>query len=77
LKLANVDEQQLRASGKWEIPTCSKQQQEGLFINLATTISQRSSLPAYAHAQIDSVLNDQFHINDLKLYMMQQDAEQW
>lgn len=77
LKLANVDEQQLRASGKWEIPTSSKQQQEGLFITLANAISQRSSLPAYAHAQIDTVLNDQFYINDVKLYMMQQDAEEW
>jgi hypothetical protein len=77
LKLANVDEQQLRASGKWQIPVFSQQQQEGYFITLASTISQRSSLPAYAHAQIDSVLNDQFHINDMKLYMMQQEAEQW
>jgi len=72
-----VDEQQLRASGKWQIPMYSQQLQEGLFITLASTISQRSSLPAYAHAQIDSVVNDQFHINKVKLYLMQQEAEQW
>jgi hypothetical protein len=67
----------LGSSGKWQIPLFSEQQQEGYFINLASTIAQHSSYPAYAHAQIDSVFNDQFHINDVKLYMMQQDAEQW
>jgi len=77
LKLANVDEQQLRYSGKVQIPLFSDEQQEGVFISLASVISSRSALPVYAHAQLDSMLNDQFQINSFKLSMLQQEAEQW
>jgi len=77
LKLANVDEQELRNSGKWRIPIYSQDQQEGLFVTLAQLVSPRSAMPAYAHIQLDSHLNDQFSINDIKLSLAQQEAEQW
>jgi hypothetical protein len=77
LKLGMVDEQTLRNSGQWQVPVYSEQHQEGLFIKLAQFVSSRSSIPAYLHAQIDSFVNDQFQSGQVKLFMMQQGAEDW
>ena len=75
--MANVDEQELRNSGKWQIPVFNEQLKEGWFIKLAQIVSPRSAMPAYLHAQVDSLFNDQFWAGTLKLFMAQQEAEDW
>ena len=65
MKVANVDEEELRGvSGKWQVPLLyNTEQREGLFATVAATISTRSALPVYAHAQLDSQFNDQFQVS--------------
>uniref|UniRef100_A0A914HBT3 Vitellogenin n=1 Tax=Globodera rostochiensis TaxID=31243 RepID=A0A914HBT3_GLORO len=77
LKMANVDEQQLRYSGKWQFSLYNAKEREGAFISLAQAVSSRSALPAYAHAQLDSHFNDQYQLNNVKVFMLQQEAEKW
>ena len=77
LRLANVDEQQLRMSGKWQFPVYSEQLQEGAFLELAQLISPRSNAPAILNVKIDSFFNDQFQTSQMKVYFMQQEAEDW
>lgn len=72
-----MDEQKLRNSGKWQLPMFSQDMQEGVFFGLAQMVSSRSGIPGYAHATINTYLNDQFSPNQFMLYMAQQDAEQW
>lgn len=72
-----MDEQELRNSGKWQIPVFNEQLQEGLFIKLAQIVSPRSAMPAYLHAQVDSLFNDQFWAGTMKVFMAQQEAEDW
>jgi len=57
LKLANVDEQTLRSSRKYQVPMFSHQEQEGAFLNLASVFSTRSMLPAHLSASLDTLLN--------------------
>uniref|UniRef100_A0A183C9B1 Vitellogenin n=1 Tax=Globodera pallida TaxID=36090 RepID=A0A183C9B1_GLOPA len=77
LKMANVDEQQLRASGLWQFGAICAEQREGVFVSLAQAVSPRSALPAYAHAQLDSDFNDQYQHSNIKVFMLQQEAEKW
>lgn len=78
LKLANVDEQQMRASGKWQTQLLyNAQRQEGVFAMFASVMSAQSELPAYLHFQLDTHINDQLQISWTKLYALQQGAEQW
>ncbi|KAI3415980.1 hypothetical protein GPALN_005538 [Globodera pallida] len=77
LKMANVDEQQLRSSGKWQYSVFNAEEREGVFVSFAQQVSSRSALPAYAHAQLDSHFNDQYQLNNIKVFMLQQEAENW
>ncbi|KAL3119253.1 hypothetical protein niasHT_000197 [Heterodera trifolii] len=77
LKMANVDEQQLRSSGKWEFSLFNAEEREGVFVSLAQAVSARSALPAYAHAQLDSHFNDQYQLGNVKVFMLQQEVEKW
>uniref|UniRef100_A0A183C2D0 Vitellogenin n=1 Tax=Globodera pallida TaxID=36090 RepID=A0A183C2D0_GLOPA len=75
LKMANVDEQQLRYSGKWQFSLYNAKEREGAFISLARAVSSRSALPAYAHAQLDSHFNDQYQLSNVKQQQQQTRAQ--
>jgi hypothetical protein len=67
----------LRMSGKWQFPMYNEQLQEGVFLELTQLFSPRSNAPAYWHAQIDSFFNDQYQTNQMQVYFMLQEAEDW
>nr|CAD2180193.1 unnamed protein product [Meloidogyne enterolobii] len=70
MQSANVDEQQLWSYGKWQIPVYSPEQEEGIFLTLATEYSQRSWMPSLSYMKIDSYFKDQSNVNDLVFYLM-------
>nr|CAD2128944.1 unnamed protein product [Meloidogyne enterolobii] len=70
MQSANVDEQQLWSYAKWQIPVYSPEQEEGIFLTLATEYSQRSWMPSLSYMKIDSYFKDQSNVNDLVFYLM-------
>jgi hypothetical protein len=70
MQSANVDEQQLWNSGKWQIPVYCPEQEEGIFVTLATDYSQRSWMPSLNYLKIDSFFKEQSNVNDLLFYVM-------
>lgn len=78
LKLANVDEQTLQASQVWHIPIYSNEQKEGVFINLVSAYATRNNLlPNHLSAIVNTMVNDEFELNALKVSLTQQGVEQW
>ncbi|KAI1715752.1 lipoprotein amino terminal region domain-containing protein [Ditylenchus destructor] len=78
LHLTNVDEQMLQASRVYHIPIYSEQQKEGVFVNLISTFSHRNNiLPNHLAAVVDTMFNDEFELNGLKVALTQQGLEQW
>jgi hypothetical protein len=77
LKLANVDESTLRSSLKYQIPIYNHEQKEGIFMTLSSVFNKRNTLPTHLSARIDTMLNDEFGMNALKIGFTQKDIEGW
>jgi hypothetical protein len=70
MQSANIDEQQLWNSAKWQVPVYSPEHEEGIFVTLATEYSQRSWMPSLNYLKIDSFFKEQSSVNDLLFYVM-------
>lgn len=77
LKLLNVDDKALKSmSGRTQFAIYSQEQNEGVFIDLVAAFSAKAQLPWYIAAELNSVLNNEYQNNDLKLAFAQQNIEQ-
>jgi hypothetical protein len=77
LKLAKVDDQTLAGSRKFQVPIYGQQDKEGIVAQFASIFGKRGMLPAHLSAQIDTLLNDEFDINTIKVGITQQGMDQW
>jgi len=77
LKLANVDEQSLGGSRKYQVPIYSQSEKEGVFLNMAAVFGSRGMLPTHLSAALDTMLNDEYEINTVKIGITQKNMDQW
>lgn len=77
LKLAQIDEAQLRGSRKYQVPIYCEQEQEGLFVTLTSVLSSRDVIPSHVALSVDSLLNGEFEKDNVKVSMTQVGIEQW
>jgi len=77
LKMAKVDEQSLAGSRKYHVPIYGQHDKEGILAQFQSVFGKRGMLPTHLSAQIDTLFNDEFDVNTIKVGIAQQGMEQW
>ncbi|KAE9553665.1 hypothetical protein FO519_003113 [Halicephalobus sp. NKZ332] len=77
LKMANIQEEELRGSRYYRVPIYSQEQREGLFVNWESLFSTNNMLPKHMALHMDSMLNGLFEKNNFELSLTQNDLEHY
>ncbi|KAI1725330.1 lipoprotein amino terminal region domain-containing protein [Ditylenchus destructor] len=78
LMLTNVNEESLQASRMYQLPIYSNEQKEGVFLSIVNAFFNRNTiLPNHLAVTLNTALNDEFEMNNLRLAFTQQGLEQW